>query len=275
LSLPADLDLLEAEMVRHDVALLVVDPLMSVIGSNIDTHKERDTRTALDPLARLADRTGAVVLGIAHFSKASGSDASSLITGSGAFKNVARSIFGFARDQEDGSRVFSQVKNSLGRDHHDLPSLSYEISDVVVETAKGDAHVGRFHFSGLSEQSVHEALSGSRPGYSARDAETWLTEYLTEAGGTAPSKEIKEAAKEEGISNKILRKARESLKVVIEQSGFPKVSTWSLASAPVMPSGAHSGPPPQLTRLGTTGGAGMTASQDTAALTATESSDAA
>jgi len=275
LSLPADLQLLEEEMSRHRVALLVIDPLMSAIGSNIDTHKERDTRTALDPLAKLADRTGAVILGIAHFSKASGTDVSALITGSGAFKNVARSIFGFARDQEDGTRIFTQVKNSLGRDHHDLPSLAYEIDNVTVETRKGPAHVGRFRFAGMSEQSVHEALGGSRSAYSTRDAEAWLREYLDDAGGAAPSKEIKEAAKEEGITDKILRKARESLNVTIEQSGFPKTSTWRLGTASVVPSGAQSVPPSPPTRLGATAALGTTAGLAAPGRIVTESSDAA
>jgi RecA-family ATPase len=161
LSLPSDNSRLEAEMTRHGVALVVIDPLMSVIGAKIDTHRERDVRTALDPLAKLADRTGSVVLGIAHFNKGGGTDAASLITGSGAFKNVPRSVFGFARDEadDDGGRVMSQVKNSLGRD--DLPSLSYLIESAEVETKKGVATTGRFVFTGESERSVAEVLRES------------------------------------------------------------------------------------------------------------------
>ncbi|WP_322755693.1 AAA family ATPase, partial [Frankia sp. Cas3] len=77
LSLPADNALLEAEVIRHGIALVVIDPLMSAIGEKIDTHNERNTRTALDPLARLADRSRAVILGIAHFNKGNGSDVAS------------------------------------------------------------------------------------------------------------------------------------------------------------------------------------------------------
>ncbi len=137
LSLPHDNVMLEAAITEHGVAVVVIDPLMSAIGSRIDTHRERDVRTALDPLARIADRTGAVLLGIAHFNKGTGTDPASLITGSGAFKNVPRSVFGFARDDtaDDGTRVMSQVKNSTGRD--DLPSLSYVIEGTSVPTPKG------------------------------------------------------------------------------------------------------------------------------------------
>jgi predicted ATP-dependent serine protease len=82
LSLPLDNSLLEREIVEHEIALVVIDPIMSVISDRIDTHVTRDVRRALDPLAKMADRTGAVILGIAHFNKASGTDAATLLSGS-------------------------------------------------------------------------------------------------------------------------------------------------------------------------------------------------
>ena len=146
LSLPQDNSLMEKAIAEHDVALVVLDPLMSCIGKGIDTHRERDVRTALDPLARMADRTGAVLLGIAHFNKGSGTDPASLITGSGAFKNVPRAVFGFAKDDDNDCRVMTQAKNSLGR--ADLPSLTYNILSAEVPTRTGIAYVGRFVFTG-------------------------------------------------------------------------------------------------------------------------------
>ena len=101
--------------------MVALDPLMSAISDTLDTHVNRQVRQALDPLARIADRTGAIVAGIAHFNKSGGTDASSLITASGAFKDVARFIFAFAADDDDGTKVITQTKNSLG--HSDLPSL--------------------------------------------------------------------------------------------------------------------------------------------------------
>jgi hypothetical protein len=112
LSLPADKQLLEDAISEYDVALVALDPLMSAISDTLDTHVNRQGRQALDPLARLADRTGAVIGGIAHFNKSSSTDASSLITASGAFKDVARFIFAFATDDEDGTQVITQTKKS-------------------------------------------------------------------------------------------------------------------------------------------------------------------
>lgn len=144
LALPVDNKLLEAAIVEHNVALVVLDPLLSLIGDGIDTHRERAVREALDPLAQIADRTQAVLLGIAHFNKSAGTDISARITGSGAFKNVPRAIFGFGRDLEaaDGVCVLTQSKNSLGRSN--LPSIRYWIESAEIQTLKGAAVTGRF-----------------------------------------------------------------------------------------------------------------------------------
>lgn len=234
LSLPVDNNLLESSITAHRVALVVVDPLMSVIGARIDTHRERDVRTALDPLAKLADRTGSVVLGIAHFNKGAGTDAASLITGSGAFKNVPRSVFGFARDESDenGGRVMSQVKNSLGRD--DLPSLSYLIESAEVPTKKGTATTGKFVFTGESERSVADVLreGGRDEGdpEDRREVDGWLIEYLTSEGGSAQAREVLRDGKASGFTEDALKKARKRIKASSQRQGFGKGSsvTWSI-----------------------------------------------
>ncbi|GAA4973931.1 AAA family ATPase [Pseudonocardia tropica] len=229
LSLPHDNDLLEAEIIANDVALVVVDPLMSVIGLKIDTHKEREVRSALDPLSRIADRTGAVVLGIAHFNKSSGTDVSNMITASGAFKNVARAIFGFARDDE--GRVMTQTKNSLGRD--DLPSLSYALTPIEIPTRKGTATSVRFDFTGASARSVgdilREAKADTDPDESAERDFTvkWIRDYLLDQGGSAPFSDVVSAARNVDIPERTLKRARLRAGVTSKRTGFQRGATWA------------------------------------------------
>lgn len=253
LSLPQDNSMMEKAIAEYDVALVVLDPLMSCIGKGIDTHRERDVRTALDPLARMADRTGAVLLGIAHFNKGSSTDPASLITGSGAFKNVPRAVFGFARDDDAGHRVMTQAKNSLGR--ADLPSLAYTIESVEVPTKKGPAHVGRFVFLGESERSVDDILSaGPDVDRSERsEAALWLRDYLTDRGGEAPAKDVKAAAKADDISESTLKRAMPKAKVEAVRQGFGQGSVWRFKpdkpatdSEAASPSSSHSAHSVQL-----------------------------
>lgn len=244
LSLPHDNYMLEKEIADNDVALVVIDPLMSVIGERIDTHREREVRSALDPLTRIADRTGALLLGIAHFNKGSSTDAASLITGSGAFKNVPRSVFGFATDTSDeaGGRVMTQVKNSLGR--NDLPSLVYTIESAQIDTDEGITETGKFIFLGQTDRSVEDVLRDSRRDpedvAESRDAASFILDYLEKSGGLADAGDVLAAGKAAGYAEKTLKNARS--KVADTQSTgnnrTEKVHTWtwSLRKGPVEPS---------------------------------------
>ena len=218
LSLPYDNRLLEEVIRDHEVALVALDPLMSAISDHLDTHVNRQVRQALDPLARMADRTGCIVGGIAHFNKSTSTDASSLITASGAFKDVARFIFAFAADQEDGSSVITQTKNSLGRGN--LPSLAYRIIEATVRTAKGPTKVGRFVLDGPSARTVQDILSDQ--GGEERDAKTRAEDYLRQALADGPrrTKEVEEEAREaHGITKRTLERARSALKIAAGKSG--------------------------------------------------------
>jgi hypothetical protein len=225
LSLPADNQMLADAITANDIALVALDPLLSAISDTLDTHVNRSVRTALEPLSRIADQTGALFAGIAHFNKSTGTDASNLITASGAFKDVARFIFAFATDAEDGSKVITQTKNSLG--HGDLPSMAYRITEATVPTAKGEARVGRFVLDGRSERSVQDILS-VQSGFGDRGEKTRAEDYLRKAlsGGPRPAKDVEEEAREaHGISKRTLDRGRQELKIVSAKRG----ARWYIA----------------------------------------------
>ena len=223
LSLPDDLAALERTIVENKVAMVVLDPLLSMIGERIDTHRNREVREALDPLAQLADRTGIVLLGIAHFNKSAGTDAAALISGSGAFKDVPRAIFGFARDDE--GRVMTQVKNSLGRD--DQPSLSYEITSASVPVKGGVAEVGTFTFTGESTRSVTDVLRGTdERGEERTDTENWLRRLLSD--GPMKATEVYQAADAAGLSKDKAKRAKANIKALAAKQGMSGGWYWAL-----------------------------------------------
>ncbi|MGH3486550.1 MAG: AAA family ATPase, partial [Actinopolymorphaceae bacterium] len=262
LTLPRDCVSLAAEIDRLGAALLAADPLLSLIHAGIDTHRDRDLRTALEPLGRLADRTGCAVVGLAHFNKSASSDALNLITGSRAFSAVARAVMAIARDPDadDGSCVLSQAKNNLGR--LDVPSLRYVVDSAEVPTDEGPAYVGALRFTGESDRTVADLLGDGLTAESGDRAERdeaadWLTDYLQQRGGAAARDDILKAAKAEGIAERTLKRARNRARVTSERSGFPARSVWCLPAdhkqSPRTPVGPQMGLLGQLPGRGPTG----------------------
>lgn len=230
LSLPYDNALLEEVITENGIGLVVLDPLMSLINEEIDTHREREVRKSLDPLVGIADRTGAVILGIAHFNKGSGTDISARITGSGAFKNVPRAVFGFARDPESGNCVITQSKNSLGRS--DLPSLGYRIESHQV----GDGiSTGRFVPLGVSERSVTDILAegpkAKRDGDAGlTPAQRFIVEYITKNGdarGEVMARDIITEGLSVGFTEIDLKNARQRSRKITTRRA-PAGWIWSL-----------------------------------------------
>jgi hypothetical protein len=220
-------------MLEHEVKLVVVDPLMSTIGSKTDINRNNEVRSLVEPWAKLAETIDGVVLGIAHLNKSGNGDVVAGINGSSAFGEVARSVFGFAKDpnSDEGDRIMSQEKNSIGEE--DL-ALTYRIESKEVVTDSGmTAEVGRFVIIGNSDRSVGDVLRDAGKGGGDGEAseldgaEGWLSDYLEQQGAT-PSKEVKAAAAKERFSERTIKRAAKTLGVAIEAKGFPRVTYWSL-----------------------------------------------
>lgn len=234
LSLPRDLHGLESLIEAERVALVLLDPLMSRLDSNLDTHKDSEVRLALEPLTKIADRTGAAFLGLIHVNKSGGTDPLTGIMGSRAFAAVARAVLYAMTDSDDESlRHLGQPKNNLGST--DLPTMTYRIESAkVADTDEGPVFTGRVNWLGESDQSIRDLLESATETAESRtsvgEAKTWLVEYLTSVGGTSVSAMVKEEGKRAGHSASALSRARQKAKVVSTTvpNTFPRQTTWSL-----------------------------------------------
>jgi hypothetical protein len=232
LSLPRDLAALEAQVTTHDVALVVLDPLMSRLDATLDTHKDAEVRLALEPLVALADRCRAAVLGLIHVNKSGGTDPLNLIMGSRAFAAVARAVLFVVTDPDDASvRLLGEPKNNLGRT--DLPTLTFRlVNQFVADTDEGPVFTGRVEWIGETARSLTEVMESTGEGAEHRSATAeavdWLTDYLTTLGGTAESAEIKREGAKAGHSIDSLKSARRRIKATSENVGFPRRTYWTL-----------------------------------------------
>jgi RecA-family ATPase len=234
LTLPCDCDLLAAEIKRLGVAMVALDPLMSTIDEKVDTYNDRDMRTVLEPLGRLAETTGCMIAGLAHFNKSADLDPMNRVTGSRAFTAFVRAVIAIARDPDDehGTCIVSQVKNNLGR--LDLPNLTYVIQSATIETDEGDAHVGRLQFTGESEKSVRDILAeaGQPPDRTERAERAKCAEWLEQAlVSPRRTREIEAEADAQGFRRRTLVRARKQLGVRADQlaTGSNKRGEWWLS----------------------------------------------
>lgn len=233
LTMPRDCDLLAAEVKRLEVAMVALDPLMSVIDRSVDTYNDREMRTVLEPLGKLADDTGCMIVGLAHFNKSSGDDPLNLVTGSRAFTAVVRSVIAVARDPDADDRacIISQVKNNLGR--LDLPNLTYVVKPATVETPEGDAEVGKLWLTGESAKSVRDILADTAGGAERTEraeCAAWLKNLL--GAGAQRTKDVeREAENVQGFSKRTLERARRQLRVKAEQlaTGTKGRNEWWLS----------------------------------------------
>lgn len=233
LSLPRDLAKVEETALATGAGMLLLDPLMSRLDASLDTHRDGETRRALEPLAALADRASLVVLGLIHLNKSGGADPLNSVMGSKAFTAVARSVSFVVSDPDDESeqrRLFGTPKNNLGRTN--LPTLAFTTVSHAIETDEGPTHVGRVEWGEDSQLSIGDAMSSAGEDPEVRsaqaDAAEWLTDYLTRSGGSADSKVAKDAARAAGHSERTLQRARRALKLRVVTMGSPPRSTWLL-----------------------------------------------
>ncbi|MGP5087178.1 AAA family ATPase [Brachybacterium tyrofermentans] len=259
LSLPRDLPALADTARDHDVALLVMDPLMSRLDG-LDTHRDAEVRLALEPLVRVADEAGMAILGLIHVNKNTSADPLNAVMGSKAFTAVARSVstvIADPEDEDDRRRLFGTVKNNLGPA---LPSSQvFTVESTTVPSEDGPIDMGCLAWHGEVDLTIKAAMAD--PGMDTRSATTeacdWLEDYLSMYPGT-PRVEVMRAGVKAGHAERTVKRAAERVGVHAETSGFPRRSTWSLAvQSDPLQSGQQSGQAPgESVYIGLTGPTG-------------------
>jgi len=164
LSLPVDTALIPEAAREVDAAVLMCDPVISIIDDRINTFKAQELRSALEPLKAAVEKARIALAGLVHFNKSKDTDVLSMISGSRAWPEVARAVIAVAvdKDADEYTCVVSQVKNNLGRS--DLPHLKYTIDNYVIradesEVADEDVHIGKLRWTGESERGAEDILS--------------------------------------------------------------------------------------------------------------------
>jgi hypothetical protein len=227
--LESDLHALEKKLSElANVALVIIDPISAYFGTEVDTHRNSEVRAVLAPLSDLAGRHGVAIVGVSHLTKQGGNQALLRVSGSLPFVAAARSAFLVTKDPQDKSRrLFPPIKNNLGKDED---GFAYRIEEATASSPDGPIKTSYVAWEDKRvDISADEALTMPDPEETScvREAMDWLTTTL--AYGSMPAKEIIPLAKEVGIAERTLRRARETLGIQPEKEpGKSGVWIWVL-----------------------------------------------
>lgn len=205
-----DIALLESALERTSAKLIVIDPIQSYLGADVDAHRSNETRPVMDGLIGLAERHHACVMVVRHLSKASGGRAihrglgSIDLTGAVRMEMIAGNAAG-----DPNSRALVQIKNNVGPR---ADSLGYEILGEEMEA--------RLEWRGKSQLTADDLLAPDAEA-EGRSAVAEAADFLREQLSTG-QKLVKELEKEFPIHT-LQRAAR---KVGIKRSRDGERGSW-------------------------------------------------
>jgi hypothetical protein len=215
--LPDDIPDIERLVRKHDVTLVVMDPLSAFLPAAVSSNSDPSVRRVLSPLAAMAARTRCAMELVRHLSKYGG--AKSLYRGLGSIgiAGAIRTGLLIARHPDDPTlRVLAQTKTNIGPP---APTLGFRL----VPNAAG---VPAVEWVGPVDLTADELCATVEP-VSKRPRERaieWLRNEL--AGGPRKAAELIAAAAKAGIAEKTLLRAKKDLDIRSEQVGKAGSTEW-------------------------------------------------
>ena len=225
--LPVDLAALEAGIRKVDAALVIIDPLMAYLPSDVNAHRDQDVRRALAPLSALAERTRAAIVAIRHLNKSAGGHA--LYRGGGSIGIIGAARVGLlvARDPDDDERhVVAVTKSNLAAEP---PSLAFRLVE--------DAEIGvaRVEWLGESEHGASALLAARTDDPDEGSALAEAVEVLRTilVAGPVSAKEAEREAYDAGVTRATLLRARKAAGVTAERvGGLGRAGGWQWSLEP-------------------------------------------
>ena len=186
--------------------LLILDPLQAFLGNKVNINSSSETRPIFSKIQRVIEKHECALVLIGHLNKNNLGNANQRGMGSMDIVAAARSVLLVGRIKEhEEIRVCCQIKNSLAPEG--VP-FAFKLEQ------------SGFEWLGEYEISADELLTGCKEKSKRQEAADFLKSALK--NGALPSKELNEMAKQKGISERTLKRAKEDPKVY----AFQKDNIW-------------------------------------------------
>ena len=198
--LPGQIRRLEDAITAAAARLVVIDPLLAFLDSNVSSGSDQSVRRALEPLAELAARLECVILLIRHLIKKGAKRA--VYSGAGAIGllGLCRSAWLVGRDPgHPGQCVLAQVKNNLAPQQ---TSLAYQV-------ASDEGGAVRLSWHGTSPWSADQVVAGPGRSSARVKARAFLMGLLKD--GPRLVRDIWAEAQKQNFALRTLQRARDDL----------------------------------------------------------------
>ncbi len=216
----ADLHEISRSIAATEASLVIVDPLMAYLQNETNSYRDQDVRRALTPLSKLAESTGVAMVVVRHLNKSSIGNPIYRGGGSIGIIGAARAALLVAPDPDDESglrRILAVTKSNLAT----MPSaLSYTIED-------NGADMPIVVWGGATSHTAKELLAAANDGEGGdarSDAEGFLLDALED--GSLPVEDLLKGARNAGIAETTLRRAKKKLGVKAGKIGFGADGRW-------------------------------------------------
>ena len=255
-ALPRDVMQVE-ELVRSvEAKLLVVDPIVAAIVTELDAHKDQHVRVVLARLAELTEVADCAATIVGHLNKAPSTAPYIRVANSVAFWNASRSVVLVTEDNGgDELRLVAQRKANYARlrpvERHriepvELPHLVDPIDGRPVETA-------RMVFVEYADDVDGADVLGPSKTTKTETVENMLAAMLAD-GDWHEGEDVKKLMRAAGYSERTTQRAAAALGVEYDRRTFPSSTWWriSLAGATAPPVAPASVAPSSLPQVGAT-----------------------
>jgi len=209
-----------------DVKVVIIDPIMNHMGA-LKGNSEQEVRSAMSPLAKLAEKHDIAIILVTHFNKSTNSESIQRVGGAMGMVGSVRVAWTFGEDKEDGKMKMLPLKANISKN---VGGLEYSIQPQEVLVNGQYSSQGKIVWGEKTHASVDAAIkfkSKDEKVYAWQQAMTWLQEHLADGEPRAVI-EIKMAAEYADFKPDTLEVAANKLGVVKFRPVNPGPWFWSI-----------------------------------------------
>lgn len=197
----------QAIVAEYEPRLIIIDPMFSYTGGK-DLNQESASRPIARKLIEIAQKYQCAIIGVRHIGKSKGNgDARAAGLGSISWRASARSVLLVGKDEETNEIAIVQTKSNLA-----------EKSKIAVGF---ELRNGQFYWCSQPSSLTAERMLSQPKDDEAKAEQSEATEFLREVlnDGERFSKDVQREARDTGITQYALRKARAILNVECFKKG--------------------------------------------------------